>query len=417
MKLIQELSVNMLFLLLPILIYQLFEIKIKNSRLFIAAAAGISLILCMSFPITTIREGHIFDLRQIPLIMSGIYGGYLPLLSTFSALIGYRFYLGGEGAVGALYVNLILTVILVAAIPIIKGTESMMKRVAMVTGLALIGSLLTVIIYSLFTTEPIIGFTDLLVSLFLIQMLGILMLAMIIETIKANRTIHEQLIRTEKIHSVGELTASMAHEVRNPLTVVRGFIQLFAHDNVSLDKRKMYSNLILQELDRAESILTDYLQFSRPSLENIKPLHVSSEMNSIFNMMEPFAINKGVELVQKFSADEGIYFEGDSGVFRQSMVNIIKNAIEATPPKGKVTIALSQSESDVIVEIKDTGIGMNREQLRRLGEPFFSTKEKGTGLGLMVTFSSIQRMKGEINIASHVGKGTSFFITFPRLSK
>jgi hypothetical protein len=102
LEIIKDLSVNMLILLFPIFIYHLFESRFRNRhRLFIGIASGLAIILCMSFPLDSVKNGHIFDLRQIPLILSGLYGGLYPLISSFLVLIGYRFYLGGEGLLWA----------------------------------------------------------------------------------------------------------------------------------------------------------------------------------------------------------------------------------------------------------------------------------------------------------------------------
>jgi two-component system sporulation sensor kinase B len=358
---------------------------------------------------------QIFDLRQIPLILSGLYGGFLPLLFSFFILIGFRFYIGGEGAFGALYVNLILLATILIIIHLIKHRKNKFNRVGSAVGLSLLGSFITVFIYSFYTFKPFVEYVDLFLSHTFIQGIGILMLCIVIETIIGNKIIQDKLMSLEKMQSISHLAASISHEVRNPLTVVRGFTQLFSENNLTPDKRKEYTALVLQELDRAELIISNYLQFAKPELEDVRDLNINKEIESITKIMEPFAAKEGVNLNTEFNNNgDVLYIIGDSGLFRQCMLNIIKNAIEATPTNGTVNVFLTKKGNNINIEIKDTGVGMSKEQLRRLGEPYFSTKEKGTGLGLMVTFTGIKKMKGEIEIKSEIGSGTSFCITFPK---
>jgi two-component system sporulation sensor kinase B len=131
--------------------------------------------------------------------------------------------------------------------------------------------------------------------------------------------------------------------------------------------------------------------------------------------MEPYALNKGVTLLGP-SKKYNHHIIGDSGLFRQCILNIVKNALEATPSIGKVEVAVTCLQDKISIEINDTGVGMNKEQIRRLGEAYFSTKAQGTGLGMMVTYSGIQHMGGVFDVESKIGVGTKFVITFPLAS-
>ncbi|WP_424767570.1 ATP-binding protein [Paenibacillus sp. sgz302251] len=418
MEIIEELSVNMLILFFPIFIYHLFEPKLRNKqKLFIGAASGLAIILCMSFPLDTLRSGHIFDLRQIPLILSGLYGGLYSLISSFLVLIGYRFYLGGEGAFGAFWVNSILTCLMVIVHVYRKHKfTTSLQRIVLGSMAALIGSAITFSIFTLFidTYTPQIIFKVLksLLALTLFQCVGIIMLLLAIEQLRKNHIIRQQLAHQEKTEIVSQLAASISHEVRNPLTAVRGFIQLMRNDHIDPIKRKEYIAITLEELDRAESIISGYLQFAKQRPSEIKLLHLYEELDSVVKLMEPYALNKGVTLIGPTITYER-HMLGDSGLFRQCMLNVVKNALEATPPNGKVEIAIIGTIDKISIEIKDTGVGMDKEQIRRLGEPYFSTKTQGTGLGMMVTYSGVQHMGGVINVESKIGQGTRFMITFP----
>jgi two-component system sporulation sensor kinase B len=414
LEVIKDLSVNMLILFFPVLIYHLFEQRTRSrQKHFIAVASGLSIILCMIFPLELIKNNNLFDLRQIPFILSGLYGGLYPLLSSFTVLIGTRFYLGGEGALGAFWVNAILGGIMVAVI--IRYRNKYTTSLQRIVGggiISLLGSAITILIITFRThTTPV---TELLThSLF--QGAGTLSLLYMIEQLQKNHAIRNQFARQEKTEIVSQLAASISHEVRNPLTVIRGFIQLLRQEYIEPDKRKQYIDIALEELDRAESIISGYLQFAKQDSTETQILNLDEELAAILKLMEPYALNEGVTLTGPSSHCNG-YILGDSALLRQCILNIIKNGIEATPPNGNVVVATACLMGKIHLEIIDTGIGMSKEQIRKLGEPYYSTKEKGTGLGMMVTYNGIQNMGGTIHVESQVKQGTKFVITFPTAS-
>jgi two-component system sporulation sensor kinase B len=420
LEIIKDLSVNLLILIFPIFIYQLFEPKMKkkNARLIIGVASGLLIILCMSFPANSVQNGHIFDLRQIPLILSGLYGGVYPLISSFLVLTGYRFYLGGEGALGAFIVNTILTCLMVIInVSNRNKYRTSFQRIVGGEIISFVGSALTIFIFILFFASPTQIFEVLkyLVPYTIFQIIGITMLLFAIEQIYKNHSIRQQYARQEKMELVSQLAASISHEVRNPLTVIRGFIQLLRKENIEPSKRKEYIDITLGELDRAESIISGYLQFAKQGSSENMVLNLYKELDSIIKLMDPYALNKGVTLLGQFENFNG-HILGNSGLFRQCILNIVKNALEVTPPNGKVEVTVTCLKDTISIEIKDTGLGMNKEQIRRLGEPYFSTKSQGTGLGMMVTYNGIQHMGGVIDVESMIGQGTKFIITFPLVS-
>ncbi|GIQ70215.1 hypothetical protein XYCOK13_30390 [Xylanibacillus composti] len=208
---------------------------------------------------------------------------------------------------------------------------------------------------------------------------------------------------------ISELAASVAHEVRNPLQVTRGFLQLL---NVNTtEKTKKYLSLALDELDRASDIITDFLTFAKPQLDHVAKLHLATEMKHIEGVLLPLTNLQGGEIVSNIPND--LYIKGNSAKFKQALINIIKNSIESLRGKGQIRISALKERNDVVIVIRDNGEGMDEATVAKLGQPYFSTKTKGTGLGLMVTFRIIEVMNGSIHFSSELGVGTEVIIRIP----
>lgn len=219
--------------------------------------------------------------------------------------------------------------------------------------------------------------------------------------------------RMEHLSTVSQLAASISHEVRNPLSVTRGFLQLLNTPGLTADKQKDYIKISLEELDRAAGIITDYLSFARPVIDETVPFSLYDELEYIAKMMIPYATIRDVRF-QLLNEAEGVLLFGSTKKFRQALINLIKNGIEAMPRGGELRLSCTGSANGIAhIEITDTGSGMDEEMLKRVGKPFFTTKEKGTGLGMMVAYSLIQGMNGEIEVSSKVGEGTCFSLYMP----
>ncbi|NMO95209.1 sensor histidine kinase [Paenibacillus lemnae] len=220
---------------------------------------------------------------------------------------------------------------------------------------------------------------------------------------------NRELQRSEKMEIISELAASVAHEVRNPLQVTRGFIQLIS--GKSKPSEREYLHLALVELDRASGIITDFLTFAKPEQSRTTILRVFDEFKHIEGILTPLAHLQGGRMV--VNIPDGIWIRGNSSKFKQALINIVKNSIEALREDGQIEIHAFLSENKVHIQIRDNGEGMGEEELARLGEPYFSNKSKGTGLGLMVTFRIIEAMDGNISYSSKKGVGTEALITLP----
>ncbi|WP_179087354.1 sensor histidine kinase [Paenibacillus glucanolyticus] len=220
---------------------------------------------------------------------------------------------------------------------------------------------------------------------------------------------NNELQRSEKMEIISELAASVAHEVRNPLQVTRGFLQLLTGKAEAAERE--YLDLALVELDRASGIITDFLTFAKPEFGKDTLLQISEEFKHIEGILAPLAHLQGGRITVDIPED--ITIRGNSSKFKQAFINIIKNSIEALGEEGVVHIRCYRQQNQVFIHVVDNGEGMGADVIARLGEPYFSNKTKGTGLGLMVTFRIIEAMDGDIFFTSRKGVGTDAIITLP----
>ncbi|WP_066299652.1 ATP-binding protein [Bacillus sp. FJAT-29937] len=232
------------------------------------------------------------------------------------------------------------------------------------------------------------------------------------EQILHKSKILRELQRAEKMNAIGQLAASVAHEIRNPMTVVKGFLQIFLAKDQMSDEERMYIRLMIEEMSRAETIINDYLSLAKPDIEQTEKVDASETASKVLDLMNSYAMmSKNITVVPNLN--EGVFIQGNNSELKQVLINILKNGIEAMKVGGTLSITVYKDEKYGVFEITDTGIGMSAEELERLGTAFYSLKEKGTGIGLMVCYQIIERMKGKIEVQSQNGKGTTFKIFIP----
>jgi two-component system sporulation sensor kinase B len=246
----------------------------------------------------------------------------------------------------------------------------------------------------------------------LVHLVTIIIAVSLLEYIEENAALRAQLIQTEKLNVMSELAASVAHEIRNPMTVVRGFVQLLAAPQ-SEEKRQLHINLIISELDRALNIISDFLTLAKPEAQKTERLNVTDQLKHVKDLLASYAAMNNVQMVSETAAHD-LYIVANRNQFSQCFINLMKNGIEAMPDGGTLTVRTYLNQKGyVVIEIVDTGIGMDPVELSRLGTPFYSTKEKGTGIGMMVCYRHIEQMNGKIDVQSEKGKGTRFIVQIP----
>lgn len=221
----------------------------------------------------------------------------------------------------------------------------------------------------------------------------------------------EELLRnSEKLAAIGQLAAGVAHEIRNPLTTIVGFVQLLQRKD---KEHPEYYRIILSEMERINFITNEFLVMSKPHVVNhqVKPL--AGLLQDVIAFLVPQAIMQQVELRAEGKAT--CLVQCDVNQLKQVFVNVIKNGIEAMPKGGCLTIRPECSEEGWIkIHFTDQGSGISPEKLARLGEPFFTTKEKGTGLGIVVSKRILDTHQGRMDFHSEPGQGTTVTITLPR---
>jgi two-component system, sporulation sensor kinase A len=220
----------------------------------------------------------------------------------------------------------------------------------------------------------------------------------------------EELLRkSEKLAVVGELAAGVAHEIRNPLTSIKGFMHLLKKE---CETHKHYFEIMESELERINNIVNEFLMLGKPQVMNFQHKDVSVLLKDVMTLLESQAILNNVKMISEFEPDIPLLY-CDENQLKQVFINIIKNAIEAMPNGGEMKIQAKMQENNLLIRFIDQGCGIPKDRIAKLGEPFYSTKEKGTGLGLMVSYKIIEAHNGRINIESEVGQGTTVDIIFP----
>jgi PAS domain S-box-containing protein len=223
----------------------------------------------------------------------------------------------------------------------------------------------------------------------------------------------EELIRkSEKLSIVGELAAAVAHEVRNPLTSIKGFLQLLQYKD-SEDKEKHYYNIMLSEIERINFIVSEFMVLSKPQVTAYQNENITSLLIDVITLIQTIANVKNIEVIKEFEPNINLV-KCERNQIKQVFINIFKNAIEAVPNNGKIFIKVTQLKKDSVrIRFIDNGPGIPNNLISRLGEPFYTTKENGTGLGLMVSYKIIKDHRGSINIKSEMNKGTTIDIILP----
>lgn len=219
----------------------------------------------------------------------------------------------------------------------------------------------------------------------------------VLRNISENKRFEEELTKREALAAVGQLAASMAHEIRNPLTSIKGFIQLL-REQVFTEKSESYFSVILMEIERIDGLLNDVLVLARYRDDQIEAerFQVMEEVNGVIRLLEPEANRRGIRL-EINNLVEGLFVNGYRSRIKQVILNLLKNSLEALSTKGSfVKVSVDCTLSQVVIIVEDDGPGLSEEVKQNLFVPFFTTKSDGTGLGLSTTNRIVVDHGGEI---------------------
>ena len=233
-----------------------------------------------------------------------------------------------------------------------------------------------------------------------------------IKDITRRKQTEELLVNAEKLAAIGQMAASVAHEIRNPLTTIRGFIQLVKEDF----QEESHFHLILEEIDRINFIVSEFLILSKPNVVHFHDKNIKQILGETITFFQAQASMNNIQIVTEFVSGE-LFIHCNESQLKQVFLNLFKNSMEAMLFGGQLTIIVERKDDrEVSIQIVDSGEGMNPEQIQKLGTPFYTTKETGTGLGYMVIKRIIEQHQGILNISSKVNEGTAVEITLPLIS-
>ncbi|WP_442598868.1 ATP-binding protein [Neobacillus sp. D3-1R] len=380
----------------------------KKQKVIYGLIGAFGALLCMFYPIETLGETF-FDLRMIAILIITLYGGWLSGAIVLIVVCIFRYVLGGKFILIGILVSIMAFLVGIVFRKIPKRTLPLFLK-----GSIIVLSYFVIYITILYFTVQSLALSFYLIYFFAFYLTFMALLFVIDILVRINKQF-EEMVYMDKLTTIGQLTASIAHEIRNPISTVRGFIQFLSKDTND-DQFKKFSPLILEELDRTNSIITNYLKVAKPEPFQVVNVRLDEIINDCVQLLRPLASYYNVTIEIEHTAP--YYIRGDEQHLKQAFMNVIKNGIESIKGQGTVLISLQADyfKNTVEIKIKDNGKGMTQEQLKHIGLPFYTTKTKGTGLGSMVTNKIIREMNGAIEYDSELDKGTTVTINFPMLS-
>jgi two-component system, sporulation sensor kinase B len=381
------------------------KLHIRPRPVFIASVF-LSLLLTASFPVQ-FEGGFEYDMKFLPVFISFFYIGPAATLALIGLLILYTALFGSVN----IFVTILNYTIVFLFFYLIKRQykeTTIMKKVLMAFSVYFV---ITVTRLVVLVNGGNAGHLPHLLVFTLVSFLALAMTIYIIEMTDFQRKMVIELHKAEKLSAISQLAASVAHEVRNPITTIKGFMQVLLGEKNLTDNQMMYINISLQELGRTQTIINNFLSMARPNTHQENEIDMTLLLKEITEFMKPYSHYSNIEILEQ--VEEGLKIKADSHEVRQIIVNLIKNGVEAMPNGGKFYIRADNKGEYIQIQIQDEGIGMTKKQLSKLGSPYYSTKEKGTGLGLMICYDIIYRMNGKILVDSEEGKGTTFTLLIP----
>lgn len=235
---------------------------------------------------------------------------------------------------------------------------------------------------------------------------------MVIQDITDKKHIEKEMERLERLNLIGEMAAGIGHEIRNPMTTVRGFLQIFSTREENSASRETFQ-LMIDELDRANQIITEFLSLSRDRTVDFKVVNINTIIHVLYPLIYAHANteDKRVEIQLGEIPDSYV----DEKELRQLILNLTRNGLEAMSAGGKLTISTYMKHGKIVLVVEDQGCGIPSEIREKIGTPFFTTKENGTGLGMAICYSIAARHKATIDFQSNP-TGTKVFVKFKKIN-
>lgn len=405
-SLIRDIFLNVSLSITVITLWKFFAQKNMDSNLFqkfsLALTAILSVFLCLSFPLDFYGRFEL-SLLHIPIGIIGLYGGIVVSAVMFMVTFPLIFLFSEDNLDIILFLIVFQTVI-----NIILGRYFLKRNTKMKI---IIGTLLiTIISFILLGTlvAQNLGNTSILkfgIVILLSQIIFVAFYFYLIETFKISQISRESLLKAQKMEGLYHLAAAFGHEVRQPLTISKGMLQLLTEDKWPADKQQEFLLASITEINNAEKIIKNYQVFAEPFPNKTERFDLVDSIQHVIELIKPIANVANINISSTLSK---ALINGDRAKIEQCLIHVCTNAIESMESGGTMTILSKSNNGKSMIEISDTGKGMTKKQISRLGEPFFSINDqKGTGLGMMVVFRIIEGMNGKLEIESEVGKGTN----------
>ena len=403
----KDIILNMILITFPILIYLVLvsyneEIKIKKDTL-LTIALITSLYLCLKYVQNEVNT-KILLFCNIPIVIA--YMKNKPVLGVFLSVanILYSHFI--------LEIDILITIIKYISYLVLYlcANKKKISNSSFILSVAVIQAFF--LSFEYFFKDIKVSLEDFLMLLMIIFIyyflaFSILYLFRIIDKLES---LNETIKILEKDKTIKDALFKLTHEIKNPLAVCKGYLDMI--DINKQEKAEKYISIMKQEVDRSLNIISDFVEYNKIKVKK-EQIDLNCLLDDVYDSFKILVNNKKVKLEYKDRDDEEIYFEGDYERLKQVLINLLKNALEATEENGRIEIFSNIYKKYLEIVIKDNGIGMSKETLEKIKEMFYTTKQNGTGLGVALSNEIIKSHNGELIFESETNKGTTATIRLP----
>lgn len=403
----KDIILNMILITFPILIYFVLvsyneEIKIKKDTL-LTITLITSLYLCLKYVQDEVNT-KILLFCNIPIVIA--YMKNKPVLGVFLSVanILYSHFI--------LEIDILITIIKYISYLVLYlcAKKKKLSNSSFILSVAVIQAFF--LSFEYFFKDIKVSLEDFLMLLMIIFIyyflaFSILYLFRIIDKLES---LNETIKILEKDKTIKDALFKLTHEIKNPLAVCKGYLDMI--DINKQEKAEKYISIMKQEVDRSLNIISDFVEYNKIKIKK-EQIDLNCLLDDVYDSFKILVNNKKVKLEYKDRDDEEIYFEGDYERLKQVLVNLLKNALEATEENGRIEIYSNIYKKYLEIIIKDNGIGMSKETLEKIKEMFYTTKQNGTGLGVALSNEIIKSHNGELIFESETNKGTTATIRLP----
>lgn len=407
LHIMKDIILNMILITFPILIYLVLvsyseEIKIKKDTL-LTITLITSLYLCLKYVQDEVNT-KILLFCNIPIVIA--YMKNKPILGVFLSVVNilYSHFI--------LEIDILITIIKYISYLVLYlcAKKKKLSNSSFILSVAVIQAFF--LSFEYFFKDIKVSLEDFLMLLMIIFIyyflaFSILYLFRIIDKLES---LNETIKILEKDKTIKDALFKLTHEIKNPLAVCKGYLDMI--DINKQEKAEKYISIMKQEVDRSLNIISDFVEYNKIKIKK-EQIDLNCLLDDVYDSFKILVNNKKVKLEYKDRDDEEIYFEGDYERLKQVLVNLLKNALEATEENGRIEIYSNIYKKHLEIIIKDNGKGMSKETLEKIKEMFYTTKQNGTGLGVALSNEIIKSHNGELIFESETNKGTTATIRLP----